>query len=73
VDDVGALAGKHYGYRVELPYCGRPRVVENQFVDGLVMGHAPSYVTKCMKQLYINWKMPGQVQYLDMIASLAVR
>ena len=71
VDDV--FAGKHYGYSVELPYCGRPGIVENVVVDSLIMGHAPSYVTKCMKQLFTNWKKPEQVQFLSAIEQFAVR
>jgi hypothetical protein len=71
VDDVGVLAGKHYGYSVELPYCGKPDVLSGDVVDRVLGGHAPSYVTKCMKQLFINWKKPEQLQYLDAIAQFA--
>jgi hypothetical protein len=73
VDDVGILWGKHYGYSVRLPYCGRPGVVENQFIDGILMGHAPSYVTKCLKQLFVDWKKPEQCQILSLIEQFAVR
>jgi hypothetical protein len=73
VDDVGSLAGKHYGYSVELPYCGHPGVSENAIVDSLIMGHAPSYVTKCLKQLFVNWNKQEQVHFLNNIEQFATR
>jgi hypothetical protein len=48
---------RNYGYIVKLP----------EVEKHIVMGHAWSNVMESIARLFINWKMPEQIQYIDAI------
>ena len=68
----GAIGGVDYGYQVDLPDMGDPDINKIELIDDYFFGHAPSYVCKCVKQLFQNWKKP-QDAAIDEISKFAVR
>lgn len=67
------MKAKHYGYPVKLPDIGDPEISKIELLDDFFYGHAPTYVCKCMKKMFMNWGRLDQIPFLEEVMGVAIK